>query len=166
MLFLFYYFDMYQWIFLFLFLLGCGNSPKTLGNPKVKNEEKVVTCPATAPVAFHQVTIQFSNSPPTRFSVLVDGERKIDECRSVPKEPPLVKLKREAGNKISVVVEHKDAYPELPETISIFFNDLGTCNKEEPFLQLLELPLKFEQEFPNGDKCPGRQVAKVEVIKR
>ncbi len=77
-----------------------------------------------------------------------------------------MKLKREAGNKITVLVDHKDAYPELPESVSLFFNDLGTCNKEEVFFQLLELPLKFEKEFPNGVKCPGRVVAKIEISKR
>lgn len=157
---------MWKLVLLAALLISCGNSLNRVGNPRDKKDEEQVTCPKTNPTSFHQVSVQFSSPPPNRLTVFVDGERKVDECRVLPKEPPVVKLKREANNKVTVVVEHKDFFTELPETISLSFYQMEGCAKEEAIFEIRDLALDFVDDYPAGEKCPGRKVAKADVIKR
>jgi hypothetical protein len=138
---------------------------KTLGK---QEEQKPSACPGAAHIPFHEITIHFGNPPPAKLALVLEGERKVDECRRPAEAPPIVKLERRSGYAMVVTVQHFGAYQELPRDVSFRLLDLGDCSEPEgkEVLAVSRLPLVFETDFPNGPKCAGRTYARVQLIKQ
>jgi hypothetical protein len=163
----------------FLFLLallfsvaaiGCGTAPKNLsknGNGGTDAKDQPEKCPGGAISPSHEIDLHLKEPSPAKLALEIDGKREIDECRELPETPPFVVPEKKAGNEFDFTVIHNGAYPTLPTEISFRLVDLGDCKgAEREVFSAERLALKFESDYPNGIRCPGRVHATLLVFDR
>jgi hypothetical protein len=160
------------WLTLLFFAaaVGCGTAPKSLGKngnggPGAKDQPD--KCPGGAISPSHEVDLHLKEPAPAKLALEIDGKREVDECHDLTETPPFVVPEKKAGNEFDFTVIHNGAYPTLPTEISFRLIDLGDCKMAEREVFAAErLALRFESDYPNGVRCPGRVHATLQVFDR
>lgn len=121
------------------------------------------SCSPRVPDPFHELRLRFGRALPAKLAVEVDGARKRDDCGTVRDQLPEVAVLREGVGQVLVRVEHGDFFRSPPREIQVRIFGREQCDLPEQLaFDGPRHPLFFQEEFPNGRKCPGHQVARAE----
>src|SRR5687768_7440345 len=110
-----------------LLLAGCGQNVVPGVNRKPLDPSPA--CPMALRQPREEITIFFSSIPPGRVAVEVAGQRKYSECEVLRGSPPLVRVERLSGNRLSLKFQRFEK--RRAGEVSFSVKDLKDCSGHE-----------------------------------